>query len=64
MHIALVQHGCSEDPETCLERVHAGIAEAAAGGAGTEDAAAGDRVATGAGEGTSGDSVAGRGVSG
>lgn len=34
MHIALVQHGCSEDPETCLERVHAGIAEAAAGGAG------------------------------
>jgi N-carbamoylputrescine amidase len=31
--IALVQHACSEDPETNLGRVHDGIAEAAGGGA-------------------------------
>lgn len=33
MKIALVQHACSEDPETNLGRVHDGIAEAAGGGA-------------------------------
>lgn len=33
MKIALVQHACSDHPETNLARVHDGIAEAAAGGA-------------------------------
>ena len=33
MKIALVQHACIDDPGTNLERVRAGIAEAAAGGA-------------------------------
>lgn len=33
MHIALVQHACPDDPETCLERVRAGIAAAATDGA-------------------------------